>query len=173
LGLLSLLQSAVLVLVVQVGEPLQQGIFLSPTLEAYITLSLTAIAGLMIGLAISAIAPNADRAVSFVPIILLPQVIFSGAIIPLKDWLTQILAAIFPSRWAMAALGSTIGLHAETVGGDRLFGDDYTYHGTLFSVYSQTDALHRLLLSWGALGAIIVILIVVVGIFLKRKDTSA
>ena len=170
LGLLSLLQSAVLVLVVQVGEPLRQGIIFAPAIEAYITLSLTAIAGLMIGLAISAIAPNADRAVSFVPIILLPQVIFSGAIIPLKDWLTQFLAAIFPSRWAMAALGSTIGLHAETVGGDRLFGSDYTYHGTLFSIYSQTDALHRLLLSWAALAALTVALMVIIGVFLKRKD---
>src|ERR1700758_1296938 len=125
----------------------------------------------MIGLAISAIAPNNDRAISFVPIILLPQVIFSGAIIPLKDWVTQILAAVFPTRWAMAALGSSIGLHAETIGGDRLFGNDYTYHSTLFSIYSQADAMHRLLLSWLALGIIVIVLIVVIGIFLKRKDS--
>ncbi|MGI9058854.1 MAG: FHA domain-containing protein [Ktedonobacteraceae bacterium] len=170
LGLLCLLQSAVFVLVVQLGEPLQQGIFLSPILETYITLSLTALGGLMIGLAISAIAPNNDRAISFVPIILLPQVIFSGAIIALKDWVTQILAAVFPSRWAMAALGSSVGLHAETIGGDKLFGNDYTYHGTLFSIYSQTDALHRLLLSWAALAAINIALAIVIGLFLKRKD---
>ncbi len=172
LGLLCLFQSAVLVLVVQLGEPLKQGIFTSPALEAYITLALTSFAGLMIGLAISAIAPNNDRAISFVPIILLPQVIFSGAIIPLKDWLTQILAAVFPSRWAMAALGTTVGLHAETVGGDRLFGSDYTYHGTLFSIYTKADAFHRLTLSWSALAAITVILMIMIGYFLKRKDTQ-
>lgn len=170
LGLLCLFQSAVLVFVVQLGEPLQQGIFTAPALEAYITLALTSFAGLMIGLAISAIAPNTDRAISFVPIILLPQVIFSGAIIPLKDWLTQFLAAIFPSRWAMAALGTTVGLHAETVGGDRLFGSDYTYHGTLFSIYTKADALHRLILSWSALAAITIILMILIGYFLKRKD---
>jgi hypothetical protein len=50
----------------------------------------------MVGLTISAIAPNNDRAISLVPIILLPQVIFSGAIIPLKDWVTQILATGLP-----------------------------------------------------------------------------
>jgi ABC-type multidrug transport system ATPase subunit/pSer/pThr/pTyr-binding forkhead associated (FHA) protein len=172
LGVLCLLQSAVLVLVVNLGEPLGQGIFLPPLLEVYITLSLTSLAGLMIGLTISAIAPNNDRAISFVPIILIPQVIFSGAIIPLKDWLTQILAAIFPTRWAMAALGSSIGLHADKVGGDRLFGDDPTYHGTLFSIYSQTDALHRLILSWGALGVLIVLLVIGMGLFLKRKDSK-
>ncbi|HEX5441996.1 MAG TPA: FHA domain-containing protein, partial [Ktedonobacterales bacterium] len=172
LGILCLFQSAALTLIVQLGEPLQQGVFTSPTLEAFITLALTSVAGLMFGLAISAIAPNTDRAISFVPIILLPQVIFSGAIIPLKDWVTQILAAVFPSRWAMAALGSTIGLHAETVGGDRLFGSDYTYHGTLFSVYSQADALRRLVGSWVALLIIIVALTILIGVFLKRKDAQ-
>lgn len=72
LGLLCLFQSAVLLLVVELGVPLRQGVFLSPVLEAYITLALTALAGLMIGLAISAIAPNNDRAMSFIPIILIP-----------------------------------------------------------------------------------------------------
>ena len=172
LGILCLFQSAALIVIVQLGEPLQQGIFTSPTLEAFITLALTSVAGLMFGLAISAIAPNTDRAISFVPIILLPQVIFSGAIIPLKDWLTQIVAAIFPSRWAMAALGSTVGLHAEAVGGDRLFGSDYTYHGTLFSIYSQADALRRLAGSWVALLIIIVALTVLIAVFLKRKDAQ-
>ncbi len=170
LGVLCLFQSAVLVVVVQVGEPLQQGIFLPPLLETYITLALTSLAGLMVGLTISAVAPNTDRAISFVPIILIPQVIFSGAIIALKDWVTQVMAAIFPTRWAMAALGSSIGLHADTIGGDKLFGGDYTYHSTLFSIYSQDDAMHRLLLSWAALGAISLALIVLTGVFLKRKD---
>lgn len=173
LGVLCLFQSAVLTFFVEIGEPLHQGIALPPVLETYITLTLTSLAGLMIGLAISAVAPNNDRAVSFVPIILIPQVIFSGAIIPLKDWLTQILAVIFPTRWAMAALGSSIGLHAETIGGDHLFGNDYTYHSTLYSIYSQSDALNRLLLSWIALGVIVIVLTIAIGIFLKRKDTRA
>ncbi|MEO7003222.1 MAG: ATP-binding cassette domain-containing protein, partial [Ktedonobacterales bacterium] len=170
LGLLCLFQSAVFVLVVQLGEPLQQGVVLSPLLEVYITLALTSLAGLMIGLTISAIAPNADRAISFVPIILLPQVIFSGAIIPLKDWGSQIIAVVFPSRWAMTALGTSIGLHSDTVDGDHLFGSDPSYHGTLYSIYTQSDALHRLLLSWGALAAISIALMIVIGVFLQRKD---
>ena len=173
LGLLCLFQSAIMTFVVELGEPLRQGVFLSPVLETYITLALTSLAGLMIGLTISAIAPNNDRAISLVPLVLLPQVIFSGAIIPLKDWFSQILAVVFPSRWAMAALGTSIGLHADTVGGDKLFGNDNTYHSTLYSIYSQSDAMHRLLFSWAALGALILLLMLVVGIFLKRKDARA
>src|SRR5579875_1773399 len=173
LGVLCLFQSATLVGVVQLGEPLQQGVLLPPLLETYITLCLTSLAGLMIGLTISAIAPNNDRAISFVPIILIPQVIFSGAIIPLKDWVTQVLAVVFPTRWAMAALGTSIGLHADKIGGDHLFGNDPTYHSTLYSIYSQADAIHRLVLSWIALAAISIVLAFVIGIFLKRKDSRA
>jgi ABC transport system ATP-binding/permease protein len=170
LGLLCLLQSAVLVVIVNIGIPLKQGVILPIIPEVYVTLALTALAGLMIGLTVSAIAPNNDRAISFVPIILIPQVIFSGAIIPLKDYFTQIVATVFPTRWAMAALGSSLGLHADKIGGDKLFGDDPTYHGTLFSIYTHTDAADRIIISWVALGAIIIVLAILIGIFLKRKD---
>ena len=170
LGFLCFLQSAVLTLVVQVGEPLQQGVFLSPVLETYITLTLTALAGLMVGLTISAIAPNNDRAITFLPLVLLPQVIFAGAIIPQKKEPSQILAMIWPTRWAMVALGSSIGLHSDALGQDHLFGDDESYHGTLFSIYSKADATNRLVLAWVALAAICLVLLIVIGIFLKRKD---
>jgi hypothetical protein len=70
----------------------------------------------------------------------------------------------------MAALGSSLGLHRDKLGGDKLLGDDYVYHGTLFSTYSQTDAMQRVLLAWAALGAIIIILAIVTGIILKRRD---
>ncbi|HEY4387856.1 MAG TPA: hypothetical protein VGN34_25685, partial [Ktedonobacteraceae bacterium] len=104
------------------------------------------------------------------PIILIPQVIFAGVIILIQDWFCQILATIFPTRWAMVALGSSLGLHADKIEGDKLFGDDPTFHGTLFSIYNQTDALHRLLLSWIALSVLVIMLTIVVGIFLKLKD---
>jgi hypothetical protein len=161
----------VLLAIIQVAEPLRQGVFTIPFLEAYITLALTSFAGLMTGLAISAIAPNNDRAISFVPIILLPQVIFSGAIIALKDWPTQLLATLFPSRWAMAALGTIVGL-PEGSGGDHLYGSDYTYHGTLYTLYTKAEATQRLTTAWGVLAALVVTLMVLIWIFLKRKDAQ-
>ena len=77
---------------------------------------------------------------------------------------------LFPMRWAMAALGSSFGLHSDKLGGDALFGNDSTFHGTLFSTFSQADATHRVLLAWAALGAIIIVLTIVICIGLKRKD---
>jgi ABC-type multidrug transport system ATPase subunit/pSer/pThr/pTyr-binding forkhead associated (FHA) protein len=173
LGTLCLLQSAVLLLIVEIGEPLRQGIFLPVALETYITLALTSLGGLMVGLTISAIAPTNDRAISLVPIGLIPQVIFAGALIPLRDWPSQIVAVIFPTRWAMAALSSSIGLHYDKIGGDSLFGNDYTAHGTLYSTYSQTAAMQRELLSWGMLVLLIIAMLCFIGFFLKRKDVRA
>jgi ABC-type multidrug transport system ATPase subunit/ABC-type multidrug transport system permease subunit len=170
LGTLCLLQSAVLVGIMELGVPLRQGILFPPILETYITLALTSLGGLMVGLTISVIAPNNDRAISLVPVVLIPQVIFSGAIIPLKGWPIQVLGAIIPTRWAMAALGTSVGIHADKIDGDKLFGDDYTYHGTLFSIYDHVRALHRLLLGWGALGVLIIVFMLVIIFFLKRKD---
>ncbi len=171
LGILALFQSAALILIVHAFEPLHQGIFLPVLLETYITLALASLTGLMIGLAMSALAPNEDSAQSLLPGLLIPQVIFAGVEIPLTDKFTTVLGLLFPSHWAMAALGTSLGLHGDKLGGDKLVGDDYTYQGTLFSTYSQPDALHRVLLAWAAMGAIILVLAVATGIVLKRKDT--
>lgn len=170
LALLCLLQSAILVAVVNTFDPFHQGIALPVFLEVSITMALTSLAGLMMGLAVSAIAPSTDRAMSFIPILLIPQVIFSGTVFPFKDWPTQSLAMVFAARWSMAALGSIIGLHSDRMGGDKLIGNTFIYHGTLFSVYSQAEALHYLLLMWSALGAMTLILMLLIGIFLKMKD---
>jgi ABC-type multidrug transport system ATPase subunit/pSer/pThr/pTyr-binding forkhead associated (FHA) protein len=170
LGLFALYQSAALLLIVHVFEPFQNSIILPVLLEDYITLVLTALAGLMIGLAASAFAANEDSANSLLPFILIPQIVFAGVEIPLKNWPLQIIAMIFPTRWSVAALGSSAGLHSDKLGGDSLIGSDSTFHGTLFSTFTSADATNRLLLAWGALAVIIVVFTIVICIGLKRKD---
>ncbi|HET9918888.1 MAG TPA: ATP-binding cassette domain-containing protein, partial [Ktedonobacteraceae bacterium] len=170
MGLLCLFQCAVLVFAVNLVDPFHKGILLPGALEVYITLSLTSLAGLMMGLALSAFVSNNDRAMSFVPILLIPQVIFSGTLFPLKEGFLQWLGALFPVRWAMAALGSSVGLHSDKLGGDTLFGTIETYHGTLFSTYTQREATTFLLLMWLALVAIIVIFGIITALLMKWKD---
>ncbi len=170
LGVLCLLQSAILVLMVNAIAPFQQGIFLPVTMEIYISMALTALAGLMLGLTVSAIVPNNDRALSFIPIILIPQVIFSGLLFKLDGPALQIFGGLFAARWAVAATGSSIGLH-----GDKLGADGFSFQGTLFSPdpNSQIDATLHLLLCWSILIAMIVILSLITAYFLKRKDVRA
>jgi ABC-type multidrug transport system ATPase subunit/pSer/pThr/pTyr-binding forkhead associated (FHA) protein len=165
LGILCLLQSAILVIMVSIVAPFHQGLLLPVTLEIYITLALTSLAGLMTGLAISALVPNTDRAMSFIPIILIPQVIFSGIIFQVNGPFMQFIAAFFAARWSMAAMGTSIGIH-----GDRLGGDTFSYQGTLFSTSSHTQAILHLLLCWFFLVAMILILGLLTAFFLKRKD---
>jgi ABC-type multidrug transport system ATPase subunit len=172
LGALALVQSGALLLIVNAFEPLHQGVIsgLPVVLETYITLVLTALGGLMVGLTASAFAANEDSANSLLPFLLIPQVVFAGVEIPIKDWALQSVAALFPTRWAMTALGSTIGLHSDKLGGDKLFGNDTTYHGTLFSTFTQANATQRVELAWAALGIIIIVLCIATAIGLKRKD---
>ena len=171
LGILCLLQSAVLVIIVALRAPFDHSTFLPPLVEMYISLALTSLAGLMLGLAISALAPNNDRAASFIPIILIPQVIFSGIIFQLNSPLLQILGSFFAARWSMAALGSSVGLHADLLGNEK----DFAYQGTLFTkvfptAADQLAATAHLLLMWFALVVMIVVLAAATAYFLKRKD---
>ena len=170
LGVLCLLQSLVLVVFVSILAPFEYSVFLPPFLEVYITITLVSLAGLMLGLLISALVTNADRAMSFIPLALLPQVVFAGTIFPLTNWFLQFASMLFPVRWAMVALNTSAGLHTDKINGDKIFGNISTAHGRLFSIYSQTDATHYLLLMWAALVLLIIVYGVGVGYCLKRKD---
>ncbi len=171
LGIFSLVQSFILVFVVNIKSPFVHSIFLPPFLEIYISMALAALAGLMTGLLISAIVPNNDRAMSLIPLPLIPQVIFAGVIFSLDDpKALQIPGGFFAARWAMAAMGSTIGLH-----GDQLNADSFSFSGTLFTsvtqtAQAQTAATFHLLLCWGMLALMIVVQAIAIVWFLKRKD---
>ncbi len=170
LGVLSLVQTLILMAFVSVFDPFSHSIFLPSFLEIYITLALTSLAGMMLGLMVSALAPNNDRAAGIIPLLLLPQVIFSGAVFPLTSYSLQIIGMIIPVRWAMGALASTVGIHADKVNGDEILGSSPSSHGTLYSIYTHNEALQYLLLMWLALVIMILLLGVAIGYFLKQKD---
>ncbi len=171
LGILSLIQSAILVYMVNLKAPYHQGIFLPPFAEIYISMALTALAGLMIGLLLSALAPNTDRAMSLVPLILIPQVIFSGTVFNLNSPVLQAVGALFAARWAIAGMGSTIGLH-----GDKLGVDNFSYQGTHFVTLNPADALpgalEHMAIVWGALVIMIVVVALATALALKKKDVG-
>ncbi|HLH60100.1 MAG TPA: ATP-binding cassette domain-containing protein [Ktedonobacteraceae bacterium] len=171
LGILSLLQSAVLVYIVNLKAPYHQGIILPPFAEIYISMALTSLAGLMIGLLLSALAPNTDRAMSLVPLILIPQVIFSGVVFNLNSPILQAIGALFAARWAISGMGSTIGLHA-----DKLGVDNFSYQGTLYVTLNPADALpgaiEHLAIVWGALVIMIIVIALATALALKNKDVS-
>jgi ABC-type multidrug transport system ATPase subunit/pSer/pThr/pTyr-binding forkhead associated (FHA) protein len=169
-SVISLVQAAEVVIVVEAFEPFQQGVFLPAILEAYITLALSGIGGLMWGFLISAFSPNEDTATSLISAVIVPPVIFSGVIVSMKDYFSQVVALIFPLRWGMAALGSSVGLHSNTLGDDKFFGNDLLYHPDVYSIYTKADATNRIVVSWIALGVLILAVTFIIGYGLKRKD---
>lgn len=67
---------------------------------------LTALSGEAVGLCISAAVPTSDRAVTIVPVAMIPQIMFSGGLIALSELgSAKWLSAIFGARWAFQAFG--------------------------------------------------------------------
>ncbi|MEO7001284.1 MAG: ATP-binding cassette domain-containing protein, partial [Ktedonobacterales bacterium] len=162
LTLLSAIQDAILLAIVghKSGYPNNgllwphiQGAFV----EFYLSLLLLSVVGLMMGLLVSALAPNTDRAISFVPILLIPQIIFANVIFTLKG-AGEYVSYIIPARWGMQAMGSI----------DRLR-DQFTDHGD--SPFFRADRLH-LIGFWLALVALAIIFFALTAYFQRRKDLA-
>lgn len=112
--LLVVVQSALLLGLVSLRVQLPaMGVLLPGWLELYATTLLTSLAGLAMGLAISSSASTPDRAISIVPLALIPQILFAGVIFTLGDGFSvqRLLSWFTISRWAMDAYGTTVNLN--------------------------------------------------------------
>jgi ABC-type multidrug transport system ATPase subunit len=105
LTVISLVQTLLLVSIVACSLDLPK---FWPNVWAFFLLSL---AGAMMGLVISAIASNSDKALSTVPIILVPQIILSGALVPIayvKPECIKIVFYLAVSKWGYELIGGDI-----------------------------------------------------------------
>lgn len=68
-----------------------------------------------LGLLVSAAARSVDQATGVVPLMLIPQLLFAGALIPLGRMprAVEALAQLTYARWAFAGMGSAAGLQAK------------------------------------------------------------
>ena len=75
---------------------------------------LTSLAGLSLGLTLSTIARSSDQAVSLTPLVLVPQIVFSGLLLPENAGnLVEMLAKVHIAYWAYGALGRIIDINAK------------------------------------------------------------
>jgi len=70
--------------------------------QVYITMVMATLAGMMLGLFASALAPNANSAPLLVIMLMLPQIVLAGALVPLPTF----ASAPTSTRWAFEALMS-------------------------------------------------------------------
>lgn len=112
LGLLCFIQSGLLtgVFVMMVGKP-NTGVFLNPVAELFITTFLTSYSAAGMGLLASSFFKNEDRAMTVAPILLMPQILFSGLLFELKG-VTKIISWFAICRWSMEGYGSTADLNS-------------------------------------------------------------
>lgn len=111
LGTMCLIQTAMVVAVfaIAVGVP-DEGVVLVPLFEIYITTFLTALSAAAMGLFVSSLFDNADRAMTVAPILLMPQILFSGQLFKLGD-ATSVISWFVTCRWSMEGLGTTANLN--------------------------------------------------------------
>lgn len=113
LGAVTVLQAVVLTLVALAGIDLNapggHGVFMAPLWEITLAVALLAFTALMLGLLISALVNKEEVTMPLLVLLTIVQVVFCGALLPLHGAL-EAVAWLVPSRWALAAMASTIDL---------------------------------------------------------------
>jgi len=181
LGTMCFIQCALLVGVffIGVGGKLQHSVMLPPVIEIFVTVYLTALSAAALGLFVSSLFDNADKAMVVAPILLMPQILFSGQLFVL-DGATEIISYFATCRWSMEGLGSTANLNdlpsATVESFARAYASDYGYSSASIpeemmmfdpSDFYLTTSEHMLTV-WGILLASVVIFLVLAQLNLKK-----
>ena len=80
--------------------------------KTFATLIVVSLAGVSLGLLLSAFVANPDRAASIVPIVLIPQIIFSGTLIKVAELPVagKIVAYFVAANWGVQGVGQASGV---------------------------------------------------------------
>ncbi len=162
LGVLCLIQSALIVGVfaLTVGYP-EEGLFTHPLLELFITTFLTAIASSAMGLFVSSLFNNADRAMTVAPLLLMPQILFSGLIFKLEG-ASEAISWFAVSRWSMEGYGTTANLNSLQM---KLQQQGMPIEHEAESFYEFT--VEHMMEAWGILLAFVIVFLIIARIVLS------
>ena len=113
LGLLSVIQTLLIVVIGLAGKPMPPhgSVLGSAFLEILIGAAALCLVSMFVGLMVSALVTKGEQTMPALVVIVMLQVVLSGAVFPLTGvggW----FAAIAPARWGLAALASTADLNA-------------------------------------------------------------
>ncbi|MBW4519620.1 MAG: ATP-binding cassette domain-containing protein [Scytolyngbya sp. HA4215-MV1] len=110
LGGLALLQTLLMMAVILNGFKDPKPDVFSWSLGLGVTTFLTLLACMSLGLMISAIVRNSSQANSALPLLLLPQIIFSGVLFKMEGFSSKI-SWLMLSRWSVGAYGSLVNVN--------------------------------------------------------------
>ena len=169
LGTMCLIQSVLImgVFALAIGLP-EEGFMMNPFLELLITTFLTAVSATAMGLFVSSLFTNADKAMMVAPILLMPQILFSGLIFKL-DGATEIISWFALCRWSVEGYGTTANLNDLPL---KLQQQGVPVSHVAEDFYEYT--VEHLLTSWGILIFFGIVCIILARIVLSslRKEKS-
>lgn len=113
LGVLTFVQTLVLLLISLGGRKMPDGgaLFGSAGFELVITLWLSGMTALALGLMISAMVSKADKAMTLLPLLLIPQMVLCGGVLNLNDTpALKPISYVVSARWGFAAAAATVDL---------------------------------------------------------------
>jgi hypothetical protein len=142
LGAMTLLQILLLFVITKFGTGLP-----GSGLGQLIMLSTLGTAGMAVGLLVSALARNTDVAATVVPMVLIPQIVLAGAIVPVEKFAKFVAATFVTLYWGYGGLVRSLD---EGVA-DRVLGsDDWSGIGAWLVV-----ACHAVLFVVGGVAALV------------------
>jgi ABC-type multidrug transport system ATPase subunit len=119
-------QCVVFTLIAVTGRTPPEAVALgSPLVECLIAVIVAALASMMIGLFVSTLIDNADKAMPILVLLTMGQLVFSGGLTSMSGRLgLQQVSFLVPARWGFAALASTDDLNNVSRLGDATLGTD-------------------------------------------------
>jgi hypothetical protein len=113
LGLVSVVQTVLIVVIGLAGKsmPAHGSVISQAFVEILIGAAVLCLVSMLVGLMVSALVTKGEQTMPALVVIVMLQVVLSGAVFPLTGvggW----IASIAPARWGLGALGSTANLNA-------------------------------------------------------------
>jgi ABC transport system ATP-binding/permease protein len=168
LGALAVVQTVLICLVVSIGFKSPSGELMPWVLGLGVTSFLTLVTSFSLGLMVSSMVKNAAQANSALPLLLLPQIIFSGVLFS-SEGVSKWLGWLMLSRWSIGAYGALVNVNKLIPAAQKLpDGSTVPLPFAPSSVYDATWG--NVLLNWGMLVLWAVVYLGVAGWMQKRKD---
>ncbi|MEA5576527.1 ATP-binding cassette domain-containing protein [Anabaena sp. UHCC 0451] len=109
---LALAQTLLILIVIIIGFKSPSPELIAWNLGLSITSFLTLFASFSLGLLVSAIVKNSSQANSALPLLILPQIIFSGVLFKTEGVVSKLISWLTISRWSVGAYGTILNVNA-------------------------------------------------------------
>lgn len=133
-------------------------------IKMLITTFMTSLSATAMGLFVSSLFKNADRAMTVAPILLMPQILFSGLVFKLSG-ISKSISIFVNCRWAMEGYGTIANLNKLTL---KMQETVPTLQHEAESFFTYTRA--HLITSWGILAIFTIGFAILSGLALRNVD---